>query len=246
VHLINKVLSMAGLKVERIPKENEKILREFDQQFELLKKNPGEFDVFKGFPKREDGMHPVNYIDYECGFAACHLNRLNPEKILDIGSYRHFIIGALSHFNITSIDVRERKPVSDNETVISSDAKAIILPDNMFDVVMSLCSLEHFGLGRYGDEFDLGADKKAFKEMIRVLKPNGRLIFSTTVTRAKPSIIFNTLRIYSFEMLRQFCVDLICEDEAFFSHKIGGFRALEKITTEPKAFDVYCGCWKKK
>jgi ubiquinone/menaquinone biosynthesis C-methylase UbiE len=163
-----------------------------------------------------------------------------------VGSYRHFIIGVLSCFNITTLDVRERKPICDNETIISSDAKAINLPDNMFDAVVSLCALEHFGLGRYGDEFDQNADKKAFLEMIRVLKPNGRLIFTTTISRAKPAIIFNAHRIYSYEMLRQFCVNLICENEKFFSHKLGGFCELEEVTTEPKAWDVYCGCWKKK
>ena len=43
---------------------------------------------------------------------------------------------------------------------------------------------------------------------VRVLKPGGHLIFSTTITRARPAIGFNAHRIYSYEMLREFCAGL--------------------------------------
>jgi ubiquinone/menaquinone biosynthesis C-methylase UbiE len=104
--------------------------------------------------------------------------------------------------------------------------------------VVSLCALEHFGLGRYGDEFDMNADKKALSEMIRVLKPNGRLILSTTITRARPTIVFNAHRIYSHKMLRKFLNDLICEDEKFFSKRIGDFCSLNEITEKPKWYMI--------
>lgn len=247
MHPINKVLSLFGLQLSRtresmIPKD---FMENYNRNFTELKKNLREFNVFRELYYEVIGVHPENHIDYECGFAAYHINKLNPKSILDIGSYRHFIIGMLSHFKVTTLDIRDRKPISNNEVVITGDARNLNLPDNSFDVVISLCTLEHFGLGRYGDEFDLDADKKAFSEMIRVLKPNGRLIFTTTISRSQPSIAFNAHRIYNYEMLRTLCAKLTYEEEKFYSHRLGGFCALEEVTTEPKQWDVYCGCWKK-
>jgi SAM-dependent methyltransferase len=164
---------------------------------------------------------------------------------LDVGSYRHFILGLLAHFPITSIDVRRRKAISRNETVITGDAKKLNLPDHSFDLVSSLCAVEHFGLGRYGDEIDPSADQKAFAEMVRVLKPGGRLVFTTTISRARPSIAFNAHRIYRYEMLHSFCTGLICVEEKFYSHKRQGFCSPEEITADPKGWDVYMGCWEK-
>jgi len=244
---INKLFSVFGFKISRvrgkknIPKE---FMIKYKRNLTALKKNPGSFNIFREL-RYDVGVHPESSVDYECAFAARHISRLNPKKILDIGSYRHFILGMLSGFQVTTIDVRNRKPISSNETVVTCDAKNLNLPDNSFDTVVSLCTLEHFGLGRYGDEFDLDADKKAFKEMIRVLKPGGYLIFTTGITRAQPSIAFNANRNYGYDMIRAFCEDLICVGEKFYSHKIKDFCLLEEVTKEPNLWDTYCGCWKK-
>lgn len=224
-----------------IPKE---FWGQYNKHLAKLKKNPGGFDIFRE-PVSERGLHPENFIDYECAFAAFHIRQVNPKKILDIGSYRHFILGLLAHFPVTSIDVRNRKLISKNEAVITCDAKKLNLPDHSFDLVLSLCALEHFGLGRYGDEFDLSADQRAFAEMIRVLKPGGRLIFTTTVTRAQPSIAFNAHRIYNHEMLKSICAGLICVEEKFYSHKLKGFCSPEEVTADFQCWDVYLGCWAK-
>ena len=111
-----------------------------------------------------------------------------PANILDIGSYRHFILGLLAHYNVTTVDIRCRKSILENETIVTCDAKALQSSDNYFDAVVSLECLPHLGLLRYGDDFDLDGDIKAFKEMIRVLKPGGLLIFSTAITGGEPSL----------------------------------------------------------
>jgi len=248
MHPINKFLSWFGLQLQpsgRAPRVPEDFMANYNANLaSLMENNSRRFDVFSEL-YYEAGVHPTNYIDFECGFAAYHMNRLNPNKTLDIGSYRHFILGMLSHFQVTTVDVRNRAPISRNEVIVTCDAKKLTLPANEFDVVVSLCALEHFGLGRYGDEYDLDADKKAFEEIIRVLKPNGCLIFTTMITRAKPSIVFNGSRIYNYEMIRKFCTNLTCEEDKFYSNKIEDFCSFEKVTKEPKTWDIYCGCWKK-
>jgi SAM-dependent methyltransferase len=218
--------------------------KDYECHFAFLRQNPGGFQIFR---ERvfDLGAHPENFVDYECSFAAQNIHHLHPRSILDIGSYRHFILGLLAHYPITTMDVRGRSSLFTNETVLTGDAKNLNLSDQSFDLVLSLCTLEHFGLGRYGDEIDFEADQKAIREMLRVLKPGGHLIFSTTITRADPAIGFNAHRIYSYAMLYSLCTGLILKDEKYYSHRLKEFCSLEEITTDPQGWDVYCGCWQK-
>jgi SAM-dependent methyltransferase len=216
----------------------------YKDNLEKLSTNQSEFRVFKDL-QYDSGDHPESYIDHECTFAAQQIAVLNPKAILDIGSYRGFVLGLLSHFEVTTVDVRRRQPISNKETVVTCDAKKLIFPPDTFDVAVSLCTVEHIGLGRYGDEFDPDGDKVAMREMIRVLKPGGHLIFTTNITRAQPSIAYNAHRIYSHEMLKKRCEGLSCVNERFFSTRLGRFCSFDEVTVEPKAWDVYCGCWAK-
>lgn len=247
MHPVNKILYQFGMMLQKtrstvlIPSA---FRHSYRRHLEQLRQSPRGFLIFRE-ERYEAGTHPDSFIDYECGFASANIARAKPQRILDIGSYRHFILGLLAHFEVTTIDVRDRKPISDNERVVTCDAKELTLPSSTFDVVVSLCGLEHFGLGRYGDDFDLDADRLAMSEMARVLKPGGRLVFSTTITGGPAQIVFNAHRIYSYEMIREMCAGLVCEEEKFFRHEPHGFCRREELSTAPEVWDVYFGCWRK-
>lgn len=183
--------------------------------------------------------------DLEFEFAAYYIHKIKPLDILDVGSYRYFILGLLAYYSVTTPDIRERNSPLDNEKIVTCDAKSLKLFSSAFDVVLSLEALPHFGLSRYGNDFDLDADMKAFNEMIRVLKPGGCLIFSTAITRAEPFIAFNARRNYSYAMIREFCRDLECIEEKFIDCRNKRFCLHEDITTDPDLFDYYIACWKK-
>ena len=203
------------------------------------------FDVFQYLQYDASGDHPESYIDAECAFAASALAEHNPSRILDIGSYRHFILGLLASRSVTTLDVQPRAAACANETVLNGDAKSLPIADSSFDAIVSLCTLEHLGLGRYGDPIDLDADRTAFGEMVRVLRPGGLLILSTTITRARPQIAFNAHRIYSHAMIEDFASGLERVEERFFSHSVGGFSGHSDVTDAAGEFDVYCGVWRK-
>jgi SAM-dependent methyltransferase len=247
MHPVNELLSFVGMRLSRAPLAK-KVPKEFEtryaRQLDALQQESGGFSVFREF-YYDAGTHPTCYFDFECEFAARHLQRVNPGSVLDIGSYRIFVIGMLSGYKVTTLDVRPRVSSLSNESIVTSDAKRLDIPSDSFDMVTSLCTLEHFGLGRYGDEFDFTADKKAFSEMIRVLKPGGTLMFSTTITRSKPSIAFNAHRIYDYAIIRSFCEPLECVEEGFYSNAMEAPCAFEQIVDTPRKWDVYCGCWRK-
>ncbi|MBW2093203.1 MAG: DUF268 domain-containing protein [Deltaproteobacteria bacterium] len=219
-------------------------MNEYEEVYSRLQDESNGFYVFREF-RSDIGDHPENFLDFECQFAADQISKFKPVTILDIGSYRHFLIGLMAHYRITTIDVRNRKSRLANETVLTCDATSLDIPDKSFEAVLSMCTLEHIGLGRYGDPIDLKGDKKAIKEMIRVLKPGGLLIFTTTIHNAPPAIAFNAHRIYDHKMIKNFCEGLECVVEKFYSHQAGNFCTVEEITTDPKWWDVYCGCWRK-
>jgi SAM-dependent methyltransferase len=245
MHPVNELLSLVGLRLARasyVPKE---FRTRYKRQWNELQKSQRAFRLFKEF-YCDMGNHPRNYMDAECEFTSGHLRAAKPGSVLDIGSYRLYVLGMLANYNVTTLDIRERKGVLENETVLTSDAKKLEMPSDTFDAVVSLCALEHLGLGRYGDEFDADSDKKAFAEMVRVLKPGGVLIFSTAISRATPSIAFNAHRIYSLEMIHEFCSGLDAVEEKFYSQAKDVFCLHEEISDLHAVWDIYCGCWRKR
>lgn len=237
-----KVIVDGNTKIALSPSE---FVENFQKHLlELDALRPRGFEVFENF-WCDIGDHPENKPQAECSFAAWHIYDKKPESILDVGSHRQFIYGMLAFHEITTIDVRDRKSPFVNEKIITCDSKSIALPDSSFDAVVSLCALEHFGLGRYGDEFDIDGDIKSMQEMIRVLKPGGHLIFTTSLTNAKPSICFNAHRVYNHEMIKELCAGLTCIEEKSFIIREQKLGSIQEATELPGDWDVYLGCWQK-
>ncbi len=248
MHPANRLLSLLGLRISRagsseIPGD---FMRRYEDGYRRVQGNGRGFDSFRQLIY-EAGDHPSSHIDFQCSFAASVVASRSPTSILDVGSYRHFVLGLLGHYRVTTLDVRPRSPATAFETVLTSDAKSIDAGSGQFDLVVSLCAIEHFGLGRYGDDFDLDGDVTALGEMVRVLRPGGALVVSTTITRARPAIAFNAHRIYDQSMIASIRggLGLGLEREAFFSHARGAAIPLNEVTAQPGAWDVYCGCWTK-
>lgn len=253
-HPINRALSLFGFSLNRLSHftkpidEREQLFRNnFNTYYEAVKNSNRGFRTFRSYIY-EGGEHPKRIESIVSEFTAVHISNINPkpEKILDVGSYRGFLAGLMCHYDVTTIDIRRREPVCEHETVVTCDAKQLSLPDNSFDVVMSQLAIAHFGLCRYGDEFDIGADIKAVKEMIRCLKPGGLLIFATLITAAHPSIQFNDCRIYSKDMIDALCSGLDCVDAQYFSLKSWRYISPAELTTESSpAHDIALGAWRK-
>jgi SAM-dependent methyltransferase len=221
-----------------------------EEEFNKLKENPPKgFDVFPHFIVGDiNPFHPQNHCQYQKSFISNWLSKIKPEKILDIGSDRSWLCGLLAYYKVTTIDVRKRKCLLDNETVITCDASKLDLPNNHFDVVTSLMCIHHVGLGRYGDTIDYDKDIKMMDEIKRVLKPNGYFLFSIAIHFAPPCICFNGHRIYDYEMIKnRLCSNLKLIDEKFIiaTPNKADYVPYEKLTNSLHGWDVYVGCWEK-
>jgi len=220
------------------------VLKNFRRNYKTaLKQSP--YVIYKEY-RDDTGVHPRKYSDVECEFATQHIAKVQPSNILDVGSYRKYILGLLANYKVDTVDVRKvQSEKIANENQIQSDAKKLSL-ENKYDVVLSLSSLEHFGLGRYGDEFDLKADEKAIANIIKALKPGGYFIFTTTIRRGLPELCFNAHRTYNIQLLHNFCSPLELVEEKFYSRENQKMCDVKSVTQTSRKWDVYMGCWRKK
>ena len=93
------------------------------------------------------------------------------------------------------IDVREFPGKIEQLHTIVDDATSLHqIPDESIESISALCSLEHFGLGRYGDKIDPEACFKCFDNIQRKMKQGGRLYLALPV--GKERVEFNAHRVF--------------------------------------------------
>jgi SAM-dependent methyltransferase len=108
-------------------------------------------------------------------------------KVLDVGSSGSQLPIMLVGLGqkVWTIDIRhyEYKDASANLTSIQGDARKTSFEDEFFDVVIAVSTVEHIGLGRYGDKKDNEGDKETLKEIRRITKSNGTLLITVPFGR---------------------------------------------------------------
>ncbi|MBN1898234.1 MAG: DUF268 domain-containing protein [Spirochaetes bacterium] len=74
-----------------------------------------------------------------------------------------------------------------------------------YDLITCLSTVEHIGLGRYGDPLDPRGDIQMAENIFQLLKPGGIVLISFPV--GKGSVVFNAHRIYSGYRIDQLLKD---------------------------------------
>lgn len=127
------------------------------------------------------------------------------KMIIKSGIKEHFDIGSrldgfIAHLlaagiDVTMIDVRQFPAEVEKLHTIVDDATSLHqISDESIESMSALCSLEHFGLGRYGDPVDPEACFKCFYNIQRKLKKGGKLYLSVPVGRER--VEFNAHRVF--------------------------------------------------
>jgi SAM-dependent methyltransferase len=136
-----------------------------------------------------------HYI-YHPAWAARVIARTSPALHIDISSTLHFST-MLSAFVTTEFyDYRPAEVVLDNFHSAKADLTQLFFANDSIASLSCMHTVEHVGLGRYGDPVDYEGDLKAMCELARVLAPGGCLLFATPVGR-ESKIFFNAHRIYT-------------------------------------------------
>ncbi len=130
-------------------------------------------------------------------WAAQKIYKKKPKEHLDIGSRVDGFISHLMVFmKVNVIDIRPLESNNKNLVFVKEDATFLKnISDNSVESLSCLHATEHFGLGRYSDEVNPESCFIFIKNLIRVLKPKGRLYFSVPVGDER--LIFNAHRVFS-------------------------------------------------
>jgi hypothetical protein len=136
-----------------------------------------------------------HYI-YHPAWAARIVKGVNPDFHVDISSTLHFSTILSAFIPVKFYDYRPAKLELDNLTSEKADLMALDFPANSIQSLSCLHTIEHIGLGRYGDKLDYDGDLKAVSELSRVVSSGGNLLFVTPVG-ATARIQFNAHRIYT-------------------------------------------------
>ncbi|HCC08704.1 TPA: hypothetical protein DEP81_01845 [Candidatus Woesebacteria bacterium] len=136
---------------------------------------------------------------FHTAWAARKLVEINPKKHFDISSSLYFVAIASAFIPIDFYDYRPADLNLKGLSTKNGDLLKLPFKDSSIESISSMHVIEHIGLGRYGDPLDINGDKKAIKELIRVTKKGGSILFVVPI--GKPKVAFNAHRIYSYAQI---------------------------------------------
>jgi|GEM_PF-624587 len=189
---------------------------------ECFKINPNELYIFDHNMFSSAGMNLNDDYVLQDLWGARKVYQNNPQIHYDIGSS---VVGFITHLlsfdtKVVLIDIRPLNTFNTkNLSFICSDATNLSnIDDESIESLSALCSLEHFGLGRYGDPIDPEAHKKAFHNIQRVMKPGGNLYISVPIAK-ESRLVFNAHRIYAPELICSYLDEMELVEFSYTSPK---------------------------
>lgn len=182
-------------------------------------------------------------------WAARKLKQIDPDVHVDISSILYFAGIVSAFYKIQFYDYRPAKIAINNLFAGKQDLSRLTFEDGSVKSLSCMHTIEHIGLGRYGDPIDHEGDRKAIQELSRVLSFDGDLLIVVPVA-AQSKLVYNAHRIYNPDDLIKLFSNYGLEIEEFAlipdSHTQGD------IVVNPSADLIAsqkygCGCfWLKK
>jgi hypothetical protein len=177
------------------------------------------------------------YQDLHVAQRIC-LNK--PIRHIDVGSaIGGFVAHVASFRKIDVYDVRPLKAKINNVNFVQSDLIHLRSNDiNCTDSISCLHALEHFGLGRYGDDICFEGHWLGFQNMSKMLKQNGK--FYLSVPLGKQMVQFHAHRIFSLKYLLEMIMPLYEIDAFSYVDDYNVFHENVEITEDK--LQNNCGC----
>jgi SAM-dependent methyltransferase len=153
------------------------------------------------FDRYEEAGSLSQHYFYQDLYVARQIYNNKPEKHVDIGSRIDGFVAHIASFREVEVfDIRDIKDQIPGVKFVQADLMDENFPYAGYtDSVSSLHALEHFGLGRYGDNVDINGYLKGLNNIYKLLKNGGRFYFSVPI--GKQRIEFDAHRVFSLSYL---------------------------------------------
>ena len=178
----------------------------FEQQ-RLDSSDPNSFPLGRSWPipfEREDaaGNASGHYFHQDL-YVAREIFRRNPKRHIDVGSRIDGFVAHVATFrDIEVIDLRPLESKTKGITFLQVDLLKPIPSNLRADSVSCLHALEHFGLGRYGDQVAYNGWETGLAALTSMVSPNGHLYLSVP-TGKDQRVEFNAHRVFALPFLRE-------------------------------------------
>ena len=191
-----------------------------------------------------------HYI-FHPAWAARILAETKPAEHVDISSTLAFCTLVSAFIPVRFYDFRPADLRLSGLISEAADVTCLPFADGSIPSLSCMHTLEHIGLGRYGDPLDVDGDLKGMRELARVLAPGGNLLVAVPLGR--PGIRFNGHRVYDYQRIVQDFAGLTLHEFSLVTDPPGnpgyaqnGF--IRHATQAQADRQVYgCGCfWFKK
>ncbi len=180
---------------------------------------------------------------YHTAWAARKVREIHPSMHVDVASSLYFCTIISAFVPVRFYDYRPPLLELPNLEVLPGDLMKLPFRDGEVSSLSCMHTVEHVGLGRYGDPIDPDGDLKAIQELKRVLAPGGSLLFVTPV--GKPKVMFNAHRIYSFSQIMEYFSDLELKEFSlipeFSENGIGIITHATRAQADRENYG--CGCF---
>jgi hypothetical protein len=183
----------------------------------------------------DDSSGTLGGYFYQDLTVAGWIHEAVPQRHVDVGSRLDGFIGHLAAFReVEVLDIRPQPLPVPNVKFHQLDLMRP-LPEEWLactDSLSCLHTIEHFGLGRYGDALDPDGYLKGLEQLAKLVRPGGTFYLSTLVGRER--IEFNAHRVYSPRTLMSWFSDgweirrtALIDDQLKLTTEEGGCALLE-------------------
>lgn len=182
------------------------------------------------------------HYTYHTAWAARVVKEINPEVHYDISSLLYFSTLLSAFVPTRFFDYRPAQLNLSNFTSEKADLNSLPFESGSIHSLSCMHTIEHIGLGRYGDQIDYDGDLKAIEELKRVVAPGGNLIFVTPV--GQPKIQYNAHRVYSYAQIKSYFIGFTVKEFSLVPDNQEQGGIIKNATQEMSDKQHYgCGCF---
>jgi len=186
--------------------------------------------------------------DIEYSWVAANMPE-GPGRALDFGCGSSYLglIAVQRGFKVTAVDLASVNwpYVHPNLTFLQKDIFDLNFLPSSLDLIINCSTIEHVGLGRYGDHQNLNGDREAMNLLYSLLKSRGIMLL--TIPVGKDRIFLPLHRVYGLGRLPLLLDGFIVEKKEYWmkNHKNCWVKIDEQVALnlQPKPTCYGIGCF---